>query len=66
MDKLITLELWISQADWEDVAFAGATLSTVIARSPCDEAIQSASAEGTGLLRCARNDGECGGAARSA
>src|SRR6187402_2820406 len=36
-------------------------LSTVIARSTCDEAIQTASAEDSGLLRFARNDGVCGG-----
>ena len=31
--------------------------STVIARSPCDEAIQGPRAVAPGLLRCARNDG---------
>src|ERR1700688_2352967 len=30
---------------------------TVIARSPCDEAIQGPRAVAPGLLRCARNDG---------
>src|ERR1700734_398853 len=30
---------------------------TVIARSPCDEAIQGPCAVAPGLLRCARNDG---------
>src|SRR5580658_10506760 len=30
---------------------------TVIARSPCDEAIQRPRAVAPGLLRCARNDG---------
>ena len=32
-------------------------LLTVIARSPCDEAIQGPRAVAPGLLRCARNDG---------
>ena len=35
---------------------------TVIARSPCDEAIQGPRAVAPGLLRCARNDGEVDGA----
>src|SRR5271155_3686915 len=35
---------------------------TVIARSPCDEAIQGPRAAAPGLLRCARNDGEVDGA----
>src|SRR6478752_5748260 len=46
MDVFITVELWVSQARCESVALARATRSAVIARSPCDEAIQSASAAG--------------------
>jgi hypothetical protein len=34
----------------------------VIARSPCDEAIQTPQRKDSGLLRYARNDGVCGGA----
>ena len=33
------------------------TTLAVIARSPCDEAIQGPRAVAPGLLRCARNDG---------
>jgi hypothetical protein len=42
------------------ITLARSTLTfslTVIARSPCDEAIQGPRAVAPGLLRCARNDG---------
>ena len=41
----------------ERVVLFGSRARAVIARSPCDEAIQGLRAVAPGLLRCARNDG---------